>query len=245
YLGRVAGALGWRVQLACLRLPQRALCFSRLHELRLRELGLSGSLTRLEGQYAGPPAPSKPAPARPVVVFAGRHIPEKRVAALVPALVRARSEIPELRGELYGDGPERPRLLTAIAECDAGEFVVAPGFVDGAVLERALASALCLALPSRREGYGLVVVESSSRGVPSIVSAGPDNAASELVEDGVNGVIAESADPAALADAVVRVHRAGAELRRTTLEWFRRNEERLSLERSVEIVAAAYASADS
>src|SRR5215831_5993469 len=40
YVGRLGGAIGWRVQRACLRVPQRAFCFSRLHERRLREQGL-------------------------------------------------------------------------------------------------------------------------------------------------------------------------------------------------------------
>src|SRR5207249_3910247 len=83
---------GWRIQRACITVPQRAFCFSRLHEQRLREQGFTGELTRLEGQYAGPAAPAEPAAARPVVVFAGRHIPEKRVTALVPAL----AELPDL-----------------------------------------------------------------------------------------------------------------------------------------------------
>ena len=38
--------------------------------------------------------------------------------------------------------------------------------------------------PSRREGYGLVVVEAAARGVPSVVVADPDNAATELVQEG-------------------------------------------------------------
>ena len=57
YLGELGGWIGWRVQGACLRVPQRAFCFSRLHERRLRELGLRGELTRLEGQYDSSPAP--------------------------------------------------------------------------------------------------------------------------------------------------------------------------------------------
>jgi glycosyltransferase involved in cell wall biosynthesis len=245
YLGRVGGWLGWRVQRACLRVPQRAFCFSKLHEHRLRGLGLSGKLTRLEGQYAGPPPPDAPELARAVVVFAGRQIPEKRVPAIVPAIAEARTEIPELGAEIYGDGPERPRVARAIADFGLAASVTAPGFVDRDTLDQALASALCLALPSRREGYGLVVVESAARGVPSVVVAGADNAATELVDDGVNGAVAPSADVHDLAKAFVRVHRAGAELRRSTLEWFRRNEERLSLEQSLQIVAADYASADS
>src|SRR4029453_10712542 len=42
YLGRLGGAVGWRVQRTCLRVPQRAFCFSRLHERRLRALGVRG-----------------------------------------------------------------------------------------------------------------------------------------------------------------------------------------------------------
>ena len=240
YLGSLGGRVGWRIQRACLRVSQRAFCFSRLHEHRLREQGLSGELTRLEGQYTGPPAPPAPLPARPVAVFAGRHIPEKRVPALVPAIARAREELPELCGEIYGDGPERAQVLKAIADLGLEGFVSAPGFVEQEVLEHALASALCVVLPSRREGYGLIVVESAVRGVPSVVVEEPDNAATELVEEGANGTVAASSEADDLAAAIVRVYRAGPELRRSTLEWFRENAERLSLERSLQIVSTEY-----
>jgi glycosyltransferase involved in cell wall biosynthesis len=241
YLGRVGGAIGWRIQRACLRVPQRAFCFSRLHENRLRELGLRGELTRLEGQYAGQPAPDEPSEPQPVVVFAGRHIPEKRVPALVPAL----AHLPGLRAEIYGDGPERAKVLEAIARHQLEDRVRAPGFVDEDVLERALASALCFALPSQREGYGLVIVESAARGVPSVAVDGPDNATTELVEDGTNGAVAASASADDLAAAITRVRDGGEELRASTLEWFRRNAERLSLESSLQVVLREYASADS
>ena len=243
YLGPVAGLIGWRVQRACLRVRQRAFCFSRLHEQRLREQGLRGPLTRLEGQYAGPPGAAEPRPARPVAVFAGRHIPEKRVVALVPALSEARREVPDLHGEIYGDGPERANVQRAIAEAGLDGSVIAPGLVDAEVLEQAVASALCLVLPSRREGYGLVVVEAAARGVPVVTVAGSDNAATELVEEGTNGAVAPSAEPRELAAAIVRVHRAGPALRDSAAEWFRRNAERLSFERSFEHVLEAYAGA--
>ena len=240
YLGRIGGRLGWRVQRACVRAPQRAFCFSRLHEHRLHAEGLSGKLTRLEGQYAGPAQAGRRS-ARRVAVFAGRHIPEKQVPAIVPALAEARRQLPDLRGEIYGDGPERPKVLRAILQCGLEGEVVAPGFVDAAELEEALASALCLMLPSSREGYGLVVIEAAARGVPVVVVAGPDNAAVELVEEGRNGVVAESADPRALADAIVCVDEGGSELRDSAAEWFRRNADRLSFDHSFAQVVKAYA----
>jgi glycosyltransferase involved in cell wall biosynthesis len=239
YLGRIGGRIGWRIQRACVRVSQRAFCFSRLHERRLREEGFSGDLIRLEGQYAGP-TDAVSRPARQVAVFAGRHIPEKRVPALVPALAEARRQLPDLRGEIYGDGPDRRDVLRAIVDFGLEDEVVAPGFVDEAVLEEALASALCLVLPSRREGYGLVVIEAAARGVPVVVVAGPDNAAVELVEPGMNGAIAESAEPRALAAAIVRVHEGGTELRESAAMWFRTNAARLSFEASFESVLEEY-----
>ena len=91
----------------------------------------------------------------------------------------------------------------------------------------------------------MIVVESAARGVPSVVVTGPDNAATELVEEGQNGFVASSAEAGDLAAAIIRVYEAGPELRHSTLEWFRRNAERLSLEHSLQLVLHEYSSADS
>ena len=95
-------------------------------------------------------------------------------------------------------------------------------------------------LPSRREGYGMVVVEAAARGTPSIVLAGQDNAATELIEEGVNGFVARTPDAAGIADAIVRVHDAGMALRQSTAAWFAENAERLSLSSSLRTVIDAY-----
>jgi glycosyltransferase involved in cell wall biosynthesis len=241
YLGSVGGRLGWWVQGLCVRVPQRAFCFSRLHERRLRELGVNGEVTRLEGLYDGSLEPADPRPARTVAVYAGRHIPEKQVPSLVPAIARARARIPDLRAEVYGDGPERVKVVEAISDLGLGDVVTAPGFVDGELLEEALSTAMCLVLPSRREGYGLVVIEASARGVPVVVVGAPDNAATELVEEGVNGTIAPSSEPGDLAAALLDVHRRGSALRASTAKWFRANAERLSMGTSLKTVLEAYA----
>jgi glycosyltransferase involved in cell wall biosynthesis len=239
YLGPLGGGIGWAVQRLCLRIPQTAFCFSRLYARRLQANGVRGAVVVLEGQFEGSSADA-PMPADSTVVFAGRHIPDKRPDALVPAIIRARETIPDLRGKLYGDGPERTKVLALIAEHELEGVVDAPGFVDGAVVERSIDRALCLVLPSRREGYGLVVIEALSRGTPAVVVRGDDNAAVELIAAGENGFIADSASADGLAAAIVQVHAAGAALRQATLEWFTRNENRLSLESSLETVLAAY-----
>ncbi|HXB63788.1 MAG TPA: glycosyltransferase [Solirubrobacteraceae bacterium] len=266
YLGGVAGAVGYAVQLLCARLPQRAFCFSRLHARRLVAEGLRGQPTVLEGEYAGSLEPPVARPAEPLVVFAGRLIPEKRAPLAVAAFAIAARHIadsapaeaiepapaddapsrrprvaePALRGEFYGDGPERDALARAIAEHGVDAIATAPGFVDAARIDAALGHAMCMLSTSSREGYGMVVIEAAARAAPSVVVAGEDNAAVELVEEGVNGVVAPTADPEAIAAAIVRVHEAGMAMRESTAEWFARNARRLSLESSLRAVLASY-----
>jgi glycosyltransferase involved in cell wall biosynthesis len=163
------------------------------------------------------------------------------VPAIVPALARVRKRLPQLRGEIYGDGPERDEVLRLRDEHQLGEVLEVPGFVDAQRVEDALGRALCLVLPSRREGYGMVVIEASAQATPSVVVRDPDNAAVDLVSEGENGFVAESAAPEDLAAAIERVHAAGDELRASTAAWFARNAQRLSLAHSLELVLASYA----
>lgn len=239
YLGRLGGWFGWHVQRRCLRVPQRAFCFSRLVERRLVDEEVHGGVTMLAGQFEGKPA-AAPLPAESLVVFAGRHIPEKDPVAVVHAVAMARETIPELRATIYGDGPERPKVVDAITQHGLEHAIEAPGFVDEEVIEDALERALCLVLPSRREGYGLVVVEALSKGTPVILVRGEDNASTELIADGENGFLAADASASEMAAAVVKVEDRGPNLRNATLAWFARNAGRLSLEQSLETVARAY-----
>ncbi len=240
YLGRAGGAIGYWVQLACARLSQRAFCFSELHAERLRGEGLRGEVTVLRGEYAGSLEHSVPKPAEPVVVFAGRMIPEKRAPSGVTGVVAAAERIQDLRGVFFGDGPERDAVLEAIARAGVGERVRAPGFVAAEEIDEALGTALCMLLPSKREGYGLIVIEAAAKGTPSIVVAGEDNAATELIEEAVNGFVAADASPEAIADAIVAIHEAGFALRGSTAKWFNENAELLSLESSLRTVLASY-----
>jgi glycosyltransferase involved in cell wall biosynthesis len=255
YLGPLGGPLGVAVQRCCARVPQRAFCFSRLYAQRLQDEGLRGKPTVLEGEYAGALDVPTPRPAEPLVVFAGRLIPEKRAALAVAAFARAAQRINDerpagagepadprerLRGEFYGDGPERAALARALVEHGVQNSATAPGFVAASVIDAALTRALCMLSTSSREGYGMVVLEAAARATPSVVVAGPDNAAVELVQDGVNGFVAPDDDPATIAAAIVRVHEAGLELREHTAAWFAANAQRLSLESSLQTVLASY-----
>jgi glycosyltransferase involved in cell wall biosynthesis len=245
YLGPVGGRAGELVQRLCARVSQHAFCLSELHARRLRELGLHGEVTVLRGLYAGTTEPPEPRPAVPFVLVAGRLIPEKQIVLAVDAIGLATRRIAGLRGEILGEGPERAALDEAISRQGLEDVISAPGFADGEALYEQMRQAMCLLLTSRREGYGLVVVEAAARGTPTVVVAGEDNAATELIVEGVNGTIVAYADPDEVAEAIVRVHQAGPGLRESTATWFAENAERLSLESSLRTVLESYASARS
>lgn len=235
YLGPLGGRIGHAVQRLCVLLTPRAFVFSALHERRLRDEGLRGDVVRLRGLWGGDPADipaARPAAQPPVVVFAGRHIPEKR-AASIPAAIAL---LPGYRARILGDGPERDAVRVEVARLGLGDRVDVPGFVDAAHVTDAMATATCLLLPSVREGYGLVVVEAARLGTPSVVVAAPDNAAVELVEPDVNGVVAPDGSAEALAEAI----RAAAPLRASTAAWFARQARELSVDGSLDAVLAAY-----
>ena len=64
-------------------------------------------------------------------------------------------------------------MLALVRSHGLEDAVEVPGFVEHGRVDAALRRALCLALPSRREGYGLVVVEACAAGTPSVVVADP------------------------------------------------------------------------
>ncbi len=263
YLGGAGGRVGELVQRLCALVPQRAFCFSELHAKRLREEGLRGPVTVLRGLYVGDVAtaavaePSAAAsrdeaatdqglstadaaPNEPTVLFAGRLIPEKRVTLAVAAIALATGRIKGLRGEFLGDGPEREALEVAIARHGLEGVVTARGFTHTETVDAEMRRATCMLLTSQREGYGMVVVEAAARGTPSVVVAGEDNAATELIEEGVNGFVAARAEPAQIAEAIVRVSEAGLALRESTAAWFAEHAGELSLESSLRQVLASY-----
>jgi glycosyltransferase involved in cell wall biosynthesis len=243
YLGSLGGRIGYAIQSLCIRLPDQSFTFSRLVESRIREKRPGADIERLTGAYSADSAlvepslrPSEP----PLVVAAGRHIPEKRVPVIPPAIAIAREEIPGLRCEIFGDGPETQVTSARIRELGLGEAVAMRGRVESDEVMRSIAEASCLVHPSLREGYGLVIVEAASVGTPSIVVRGPENAASELIEEGINGFVAQSAEPGELAKALIKVIRGGGALRASTSDWYQRHQDELSIESSLAAVEASY-----
>lgn len=243
YTGAIFGRVGYAIQQACMRAPDQGVTYSSMHEARLG--AHRAPVIRLTGLATEMPEPAGSSAARdsaPNVVFAGRHIPEKQ-ASLIPAVIEeARRQDGAIGATIIGDGPERAEIAETIAERGLEEEVRLPGFVSDDELNQALQSASCLLLPSLREGYGLIVIEAAAYGTPCITIDAPDNAAKELIVNGVNGFVVRDWTPKNLAEAVVEAVGRGPEFRESTLGWYRDHWHALSVQSSVERLEGVYES---
>jgi glycosyltransferase involved in cell wall biosynthesis len=160
-------------------------------------------------------APAEP----PHVLYAGRLSEEKGVLELLEATVG-------LERVVVGDGPLRPRIP------DAAGFI--PPAELGAYYERAAV----VAVPSRREGYGVVAREAMAWGRPVVATS--VGGLRDAVEDGVTGLVVPPRDPAALRAALERLL-ADAGLRAELgANGRRRAEESYSWSAATEALLAAY-----
>lgn len=217
-LGRVAAAL----QRVAVRISPWVSAHSQMNGRRLAALGARRPPLVSPGLIhgVGDVEPAATAAEPPTVLYVGRHIPDKRVEAIPPALVVARRRLPGLRAVLLGDGPARATVQHAVEAAGLADVVDVPGFVDEDTLHAAVRDAAVLVNPSRREGYGLVVVEACAAGTPVVLVDAPDNASVELVEDGVNGFVAASAAPEVLGAAIAAAVEGGPDLRARARAWF-------------------------
>ncbi len=240
YLGRIGGPIGAAVQKLCVRLTRHALTPSQLPASALRAHGYRGRVTILKGHSTAPVPPTVETAREPVFVYAGRHIAEKHADAIPAAIALAREQIPDLRAQIFGDGPEHGKVMAEIARLHLENVIECPGFVPWQQLEASMRHAMGLILPSEREGNGVVVIEAIARGTPAIVVRGPDNAAAGLIVENVNGFVAESIGAFALAEQIMKVHAASPELQSRTHQWYREHAADLSFDASITQIEGVY-----
>jgi len=245
YAGSVKGRIAWTLQRLAVTLTPIATCHSQLTARQLRREGLRGRLVVSPGLIDGDSshAFTPKAASPPYAVYAGRHIPDKRVDAIPAAVAAARRALPDLRLIILGSGSSTPDVDEAIARAHGEQWTQRPGFVSQERLEELMANAAVLINPSRREGYGLVVVEASAHGTPVVLVDDPFNAATELVVPEVNGFIAASTSPEDLGGAIVRAVRGGSQLRRRARSWYETAVTTRTVARTVDGILAELGSA--
>jgi glycosyltransferase involved in cell wall biosynthesis/predicted metal-dependent phosphoesterase TrpH len=165
------------------------------------------------------------------VLYAGRVSKEKNIDLLADAFVLAHEKDPRLHLVLAGGGPELPRLQARLGE--RASFL---GWLEGAALAAASASADVFCFPSETDTFGQVVLEAQASAVPVLaVDAGGPR---ELICDGVDGLL-RPARADALAEALLALADSRA-LRRRLGRAARRSVEQRTWERALERLASGY-----
>jgi glycosyltransferase involved in cell wall biosynthesis len=130
-----------------------------------------------------------------LLLYVGRLSAEKEIEHCRSVL----EAVPGLRLALVGDGPHRSKL----EEYFAGTPTYFAGFLRGAELAAAFASADVFFLPSRTETLGLVLLEAMAAGCP-VVAAGAGGIL-DIVQDGITGHLYDPADPSAAIPVIRRL----------------------------------------
>lgn len=147
--------------------------------------------------FARPPR----APAQEVCfLFCGQMIARKGVDLLLQAFTLLE---PRARLLLVGREAELPQWLAGLPG-DVRARIEYAGFQAPEVLPRFFAHADVFVLPSRYDGWGVVVNQALGAGLP-ILCSDAVGAAADLVEPEVNGLVLPAGDAAALARAMHRL----------------------------------------
>ena len=144
-------------------------------------------------------------------LFVGSLIRRKGVDLMARAFVRVAREFPHVRLKIAGAGClEHTIAQTLHPVRERVEFV---GFKHWQELPELYASADVLCVPSRYDGWGLVVPEGLAAGLP-VIATDRMGAALEFVRTGVNGWLIRAADE----DAIIEAMREAAAMPQSTLD---------------------------
>jgi glycosyltransferase involved in cell wall biosynthesis len=134
-----------------------------------------------------------------VFLFCGSLIARKGIDLVARAFVQLASEFPDARLKIAGDGELHQSLMQTLRQVrERVEFV---GFKNWDELPELYASADVLCVPSRYDGWGLVVPEGLASGLP-VIATNRMGAALEFVRTGVNGWLVPAGDETAIFSAM-------------------------------------------
>ncbi|MGN6586847.1 MAG: glycosyltransferase [Solirubrobacterales bacterium] len=169
------------------------------------------------------------------ILFVGR--PEERKG--LPILLTAFNALVEhVPCRLTVIGAEREDVLRYVADPDLLRFMDVRGRVSGESLWRELHGADVLCAPSLSgESFGMVLTEAFAAGTPVVASAIAGY--SDVVSDGVDGLLVPPGDPQRLAEELQRVHHEPERLREMG-EAARRSAQRYAWPRVADQVTEVY-----
>jgi glycosyltransferase involved in cell wall biosynthesis len=174
---------------------------------------------------------------RAVVIGAlGRLAEEKGFDLLIEAVAVLLDEGVDVELRIAGAGGGEADLRARILASGHRERMRLVGFQDD--VGRFFAGLDVFALPSRREGMPLALLESMAAGLPAVAARA--GGVAEVVEDGVTGLLVPVGDVQALAAALSSLARDPDRRRTLGADARRRAEEHYGFERRARDVAAVY-----
>ena len=136
------------------------------------------------------------------ILAVGRLVPIKGFDRLIEAFAGLGSAAEDWTLEIWGEGDERARLQADIDRRGLGRRVFLKGLTVDPFLE--MAGADMLVCSSHSEGFGNVLVEAMSVGLP-VVSFDCPTGPREIIENEVNGILVPDRDVGALTVALDRL----------------------------------------
>jgi glycosyltransferase involved in cell wall biosynthesis len=134
---------------------------------------------------------SGPRAARPRVVVLSRLVPHKQIEDALDVVAQLRPRIPGLHLDIVGDGWWRQRLVDNVHALGISDAVTFHGHVDDVTKHHVLQSSWVHVLPSRKEGWGLAVIEAAQHRVPTI-GYRSSGGLSDSIVDGVTGMLVDT-----------------------------------------------------
>lgn len=191
YLGAL-GIIGYLVEKIALKLPDEIIAVSEHTAEALRTtfhsrqpihvIGNGIHLKAIEGV--------EPSEISSDILYVGRLMDFKNVDILLRAVALLKDQRPQIRTLIVGEGPEKESLLALAESLNLGESVAFMGFQDEySSIIGMMKSSKVFVLPSVREGFGMVVLEANACDLPVVTVMHKNNAAKELIQEDVNGVL--------------------------------------------------------
>ncbi len=181
----------------------------------LMELGFLEDQIRVITNGVKPTIPSATKRSEiPTIFCMGRLKKQKSVDVLLRAVPALVAELGEVRVDIVGQGPDRRRLELLCSTLGIVQYVRFHGYVSSRQRDSLAASAWLAVCPSSFEGWGVVCMEASARGLAVVAS---DVAGlRESVRDGETGLLFPYGDHDALSSAVLELVRD--ETKRASME---------------------------
>ncbi len=193
YPGR-PGRVGWWIERRLapwLYRRDQYVAVSSATRAELAELGVHRDRTAVVHNGTDPYVAVTPGKSpTPMVAVVGRLVPHKQVEHAIDAVLALRAEHPDLRLHVVGSGWWDAELHEYAAARDAGDSVVFEGHVDEEHKHEIYERAWVLALPSLKEGWGLVIGEAGMHTTPAVAYRAAGGTQESIV-DGVSGVLVD------------------------------------------------------